>query len=434
MKTKDERRETKINDFFHLDINEFVMFSRIVLLVSVFLLLVSCQEQQKESGVEKEPGLVDVPSVEYSHFDFEEVVDQTKDVFLSDFVESIDYVALETTAEYLIGEKGLSIKPCGEYIFVDQDHMPIGVFDRAGRFVRTIGQVGKGPGEFNFDYLFHPDRHNQTVCIWNANRSSIMVFDWLGDLVREISPEYRMGAFAPLGHGMYLNWSFGQSETADGQFFRVFFHDSTGANIRQVFEPKIELTGRRMFSIIMPHLSPTIGGFLFNSWEQDTIFFADHTGTFEPALTWNLGKYKMPFDPINDYDRYKREKHRYIKDIHACESRENWYLKYYYPIDLKMGVFNKLSGDFYSVANPDTLQKGVFNDIDGGPSFWPFWDNEGGHTFVRVIPSIDFLQYEASQSNHQGPYTNNTARQKYLSMLSRLKEDSNPVVMLVNLR
>jgi len=91
------------------------------------------------------------------HIDMETAIGKSKELHLSALAKSIKYVPLETTTKYMIGENSVKIKPCAEYIFVSEHGKTIGVFDLAGNFIRTIGSIGKGPEEYNFDYNFWPD-------------------------------------------------------------------------------------------------------------------------------------------------------------------------------------------------------------------------------------------------------------------------------------
>jgi hypothetical protein len=75
---------------------------------------------------------------------------------------------------------------------------------------------------------------------------------------------------------------------------------------------------------------------------------------------------------------------------------------------------------------------GVYNDIDGGPSFFPGWDNEKGHSFVRLFNAIDLIDYQ-KESSKSILVKDTVAARKFRSMAAALNENSNPVVMLVEL-
>jgi len=183
-----------------------------------------------------------------------------------------------------------------------------------------------------------------------------------------------------------------------------------------------------------PEISPTRGGLLYNTWEDEAIYRITNDGTYQTALSWSLGNLKMPYIGLNDYARFLREKDRYVLDISARETRNNWFLHFAYKGIQQMAVVNKLTGDQYLVANPDTAQKGVYNDIDGGPSFWPMWDNESDKQFIRLVHAIDLLDNKDARNSSKLPIKNPGQSAVLKRILSGLNENSNPVVMLVTLK
>jgi hypothetical protein len=183
-----------------------------------------------------------------------------------------------------------------------------------------------------------------------------------------------------------------------------------------------------------PLFTPAPDGYLYNTWLDDTIFRMTTEGSLKPALTWSLGSLKMPFSGIRDYQRFLREKDRYVLDISACESEANWYLRFQYRGEMQMAFRSKSGGAEFLVANPDTLHPGVYNDLDGGPSFWPFTDNEAGRIFVKVFNSIDMLALQDSDRPAGLPVRFPEKAQALQRLMSELNENSNPVVMLVTLR
>ncbi len=360
-----------------------------------------------------------------------DLLKQGKKIFLSDIASSIRYIPLETTNKFLIGDKNVHVKPCGEYIFVSEHGKPIGAFDRSGKFIRTIGKIGEGPGEYNFDFIFWPDSTSRNIYVWNAIYSTIMTYSFEGKHLGDIKPETRFGAFVPLGNGKFITWTHIQQER-EGRFFRLFFHDSTGKTTSYVFEPKSEIKFNG--TIMLPLFTPVSGGYLYNTWEEEVIYKIRPDGSFKPALTWVLGNLKLPFDYTSDYHRFKREKANYIIDVNACESPSLWLIKFYHKNQLQMAIYDKATELGYLVSNQDTAQQGIFNDIDGGPSFWPFWDNEGGKTFVRLVNALDMIDYQKTAIRKKVPVKSleQAARLKYL--VSELNENSNPVLMLVDLK
>jgi hypothetical protein len=406
-------------------------------LITVSIVLISsCGPKVSE---EPEKLLIDSQSTVHSatneswKIDFPSNIDRRKDVSLSDIAKNVSYIKMETSSQYLIGEKGLSIKPCGEFIFVGQHDSPIGVFDRKGKFLRTIGKIGKGPEEFNNDYLYYPEEKGQKVVVANAFRSSLMEYSWEGELLGEFKPDVRPFHFAPIDKDIYLVWSGIQQEDSVG-YYRLAFFSSDGIPLRRIYENKIELAIGMRMGFLSPLITPAVEGKLYNSWETNIIYRILPDTLMIPALTWDLGKYEMPFDPMDDFARYDREKHKYVRDINAVEGIDYWYIKYFYKSGLEMGIFSKKTGELFTINNADKEQNGLYNDIDGGPSFWPFWDAEEGGIYYKMIPAVELLSNDAEQLNYSGSPKNPAKAKEFQDLLKSLKETDNPILMRVQLK
>ncbi len=73
------------------------------------------------------------------------------EVKLSEIAKDIEFIQLETTKDCLINDEQSECYIASKYILV-VSRKPVGVmlFDRKGKFIRRIGQVGKGPNEYAF--------------------------------------------------------------------------------------------------------------------------------------------------------------------------------------------------------------------------------------------------------------------------------------------
>ena len=407
-------------------------------LLSAFL-FVACNSSNSSNSDKTDSGasiaestdVIDEPEV--WHVDFANQITNKKDLFLSDIADSLSYILMETTNDYLIGEKGLSVKPCDAYIFIGQHDRPVGVFDRDGKFIRTIGRIGKGPEEFNNDYLFYPEEKGQKIIFANASRKCLTVYSWEGEFIKDIFPEIKPFFFAPVGVDNYLIWTGIQAQDSIG-FYRLAFVNGNGEIVKTVYEDEREYGSGKQIMFMSPLVTPAKEGLLYNSWEEDLIYRILPDTIMRPTIEWDLGKYKMPFNVIDDYDRYNREKHKFVRDINAVEGKNKWYLRYYHTRGLEMAVFDKESNELLTVKNPDLEQNGLFNDLDGGPSFWPFYDTEQGGISYKMIPAIEILSSHSENLNYQGSPKDPEAAKQYQSLIKDLKPTDNPILIKVILK
>ena len=114
----------------------FFTFSTLLTFLTLSLVLNSCQNSGK-------------PQTDLVTLDIISALKNGKEFRLSEMVDSIKYVKLETRPECLISSAS---KVIGEKYIVLLNSQPAQVllFDRSGKFIRPIGKIGKGPGEYTY--------------------------------------------------------------------------------------------------------------------------------------------------------------------------------------------------------------------------------------------------------------------------------------------
>ena len=128
--------------------------------------------------------------------------------FYSILYKGIKTIFLETSESCLIGFIS-KMRVFDEHIFILDSRIAksLFVFNREGRFVRKIGAIGGGPGEFTgiADFTINPD--NKTVYTLDDNRQHINIYDIsTGRYLRSINLEYisaRSRHFEYLGGKLY---------------------------------------------------------------------------------------------------------------------------------------------------------------------------------------------------------------------------------------
>lgn len=95
-------------------------------------------------------------------FDLEKAFSRQSEVPLSKFLNSINYVTLETNPHSIIG-RFAHFEVTDDYIIVRDNSIPkqILLFDRkTGKFIKSIGKYGRGPNEYSrFSYIpYDPDK------------------------------------------------------------------------------------------------------------------------------------------------------------------------------------------------------------------------------------------------------------------------------------
>jgi hypothetical protein len=79
------------------------------------------------------------------------------------------------------------------------------------------------------------------------------------------------------------------------------------------------------------------------------------------------------------------------------------------------------------------LITGLFNDIDGGPKFYPKF-RMGEYRFVMSIDAYDLKRYVESDSFRDAHAKYPEKKKALKELVNSLKEDSNPVLMVVTMK
>ncbi len=160
-------------------IKTFIMqakISRIVLLV--FLSAVMCQCQNKPIGSHAK--IVEVNGNKVIDCNISEVSD-TIEFPLSAIVDKCEIILLETNEESLF-KSVQNIGISENYIAVhSRGRMPIKLFDRKGEFIRNIGTIGRGPGEFNSLYGIQIDEPANKIYLTPFARAQKLIVLSLND-------------------------------------------------------------------------------------------------------------------------------------------------------------------------------------------------------------------------------------------------------------
>jgi hypothetical protein len=102
----------------------------------------------------------------------------------SKLIDSVSYIPLETTQECLIGEIYKLIFTDNFIYICDKKTNSLYQFDINGRFVRKIGQVGQGPGEYIKVCNFDVNKKNGNISIYCEIKQTIFEYDYTGELMK----------------------------------------------------------------------------------------------------------------------------------------------------------------------------------------------------------------------------------------------------------
>lgn len=348
------------------------------------------------------------------------IIDLTKcsddRIKLSEFTSEITYLPLETKDESLINRNARfylydSVIVCCAY------HQILLFNSEDGRFLRSIGEYGKGSLEFS----------NSRDSYKKGNEIIIDAFGWQyplieysvnGTLLQRIKPTYFSSDIYWLEDSMYVLYH-EKNSNSDTIRFQIF--DPFNNIVLHSFYDFRKYIDTNRYTKYRTHFYRYGGDLFVKEFFNDTVFKVTKENLI-PKIVFKSGKYSPPFykkDIINPHDFY------YIHSI--LETNDYIFFQL---------VINKRTYYCYSdkrrnrvvVPNPTYPQNNSFiNDVDNFISFKPTTISDT-NVLVGVIQPYEIKKWfdENEERVFKLP--------RQLLQFKNIDENDNPVLMLVKLK
>ena len=151
-------------------------------------------------------------------------VTEKKTVKLSELVEDFQIIRFENKDEAFF--KAFWMYFSDNYICIRQDGNPIKLFDKSGRYIGNVGNIGQGPGEYNHIYDILLDEKGQSIYVTPIVSDNVLHYDLTGKYIDKL----RFGEKINKGR-MFLS-----SDASILSLVHLCFRDAgdkfTGANVQ----------------------------------------------------------------------------------------------------------------------------------------------------------------------------------------------------------
>ena len=392
-------------------------------------------------------------------------------MLLSDVADDIEIIPLETKEETMFS-RNLHMISCKDGILLcpggGDTTRPIMLFNRQGKFIRYIGLLGQGPEEM----LIHPSIG------YDEKKQEVIVPDLVDLKVYGIDGKFKRRLFKYKEDGEYWYANRDAREIRDYRFvdgyhiFRRMFPVPTvnGAWQIMVLDYKGDLIAKIADPINAQHEDKIAVDLM-------TAMPSTYWEAIAPVMSFYHGVHSILFDANDTLYQLSVSKDRLIprylmktgseaftpKMLHSINQTGDFLNKYIQPRDFLetqdnlflvaekgeysyLCRFNKKTGEVHSIRNKGEVihQKvmgihvrrvdapGFTDDLAGGCSFFP--DHTNDNEWIGVIPAerllteidIDELEKKEVKLPHR--------KQQLINVLRELKEDDNPILMIVKLK
>lgn len=346
--------------------------------------------------------------------DLEKSVNIAKFIPLSTIGNALRYIPLETKYDCLIRRID-QIAFSDSFIFIS-DTRKLLQFKRNGRFVRQIGSIGRGPGEYEVIWDICIDISKEFIYII-AGKGNVVTFDFKGHHIRSFIHPERSEQFLMKDPESFMFYSINLSMPSNDTAYSWYIIDTNGnilSSIRNCLKRNSKFVIRE---------SPL---YLFNETAHfmefgiDTLYYFNNSIKKSYAI-FNLGDFKMNLDP-DPKDKLKQK--FYIYKI--LEDEKNMYLNLQSSFgNIVPGLFCKQTSEVTFLQN-----EGFINDLDGGPDFWPkevFRDS----ILIDYKDAFSLIQCINKKLALDSGKTDKNNSVNFEALKMQLTETSNPVLMIV---
>ncbi|MHC1780735.1 MAG: 6-bladed beta-propeller [Bacteroidales bacterium] len=392
--------------------------------------------------------------------DIESAVGSGQIINLSDIATEIRYIPLETRDSSLMSELPRIIYERG--LFYSVSHYNIVIFDSCGRYMKTIDRRGRGPQEYNAILSAYIDPGTGDISMYAEcpdQKLSVLTYSLESKLLsRHLADSIKMGVpnLFMKKDGNKLLFSYNVSVSDSVQHYATIF-DTSGTVLKRLFKPKMDyykcvyndlsnkindrgfLLDVKAFKRIVPHSFKYKKSTRFFFFENDTIFSLDSSLNYNPLYVFNYGKYKN----IEEFDGKKsRGKHIDLNDGKIIETNNLLMMQFnlrdyaHEPFEivrqssgrstkntLSYAVYDKNRGKLTLMNAPIPAKPGFKEDFESGPPFFPMYISADMYAISLIYPA----KLKAFADSHK-------VSPKLKSIADNLKEEDNPVIVIVKMK
>ena len=390
---------------------------------------------------------------EILRIDLNEAVNRSQ-LNASDFISSIEYVALETSSQCLLGE-AVFASVSENFILTFSYNGSCLLFSRKGQFIRSIGQRGNGPQDYlNNSYYVKIDEKSDRIYLMGMDE--IVAYTIAGKFVKKLNliDFYKKGVLSdrPMHVTHWkenlfcanMNLNSGKEPlrcvifTLEGEVVKtfpnhVFFETEKGRMVRSTLNSDVDiyLYNEQLY---------------FKEILCDTLFRITDQLDFVPEIIFDLPGKKMP---TNMRGYFKTSPPEYmIRGIHEVDNYLFWFGTLQYLYDKKKNQLISFEGDPLlnrEITAPlpggatntrTTSLRGLSNDIDGGLPFAPHHLSHIQNDQQMICIYQSYLLKEKLTDEHFARYKikDPEAHKRLRNLLENLDWEDNPVLMIATFK
>lgn len=374
--------------------------------------------------------------------------------YCSDYFSSIELIPLETKAECLLPVVPFPRIRCKDgFFFMSGESLY--AFDSSGKFLNPIGKKGQGPGEYILPSNFFLNTDRPVVYV--ADLKKILEYDFDGNHIRSIDkPEFDNNLLTNIsyvGDDLFIGDVYNDGEIK----YKYYLFNRDGEIINCFpnhifFNKEKEVTGTRALEAIRIDHQLYLKDYI-----NDTLYVLNDS-KLQPAYVFGLGKYSYPMEYLENFNMdnpFPLNSFRFGSGLGIVGTPKFFFYKIIVPKSLPKPKAKLRNNSLLGELKPDEssvygiydiekkknilldtdkhLQKGFVNDLNGGLPIIPRY-YAGDNIVVDVWNAEDMKEILTEEYFASQEIKDPQAHQKLKEVLKNLREEDNPVVVVVKLK
>lgn len=316
-------------------IKNLIFMKQIYLFILFVLALMSCTNQSNTS--------YEVQDVEFN-LETDGSVNYQR---LSEIVNEVTFIPLKhSTDESLIGYIDKIIVTETYIAIMDESNKILNLYDLEGNYIRRIGKIGQGPGEYIG--LGDFQIYNDTIVVFDAPRRMILAYNMYGDFIFQKELPFQTDIFAVLNEDLWL-WGLSSYNTEQYANSQIVLTDKNFNLLEKYVTYNKDIDHNMKLSYYFVNSN---NEFVYHQGLENEVYVFSQDGTLSECFKFDFGTYNI-----------KRE---YLKDMNKLwESRDSYCYLATTPLVTNkyiLGVLN-ISGELSSFIYDKSTKAFAINSL-----------------------------------------------------------------------
>lgn len=354
---------------------------------------------------------------------------------LSDVCFNYKYVQLETNPECLMGSIRKILVDDDLFFIFDKDNKILLSFHSDGKFYKKYGSIGRGPGEYLdiSDFTINPT-HNE-LYVLDKKAWKIVTYNYESNLLKETPLYYYFMQFEVMDNGYMVQYNglFQNTAVPALDAHRLYISDATQQPLFKAFPYPISLRDKFYYEPVQP----------FQRTEENKIFYNHILSNtiWELCEDQCIARYKITFPEyetlFTDKELETLSNEAYEEKLSHCRAFSSNYLMNNQFLVGELTLKNRFVKQFLYDRKSKHLLYGTFSSEKNNDLFQHFFAGHfdyamGENQLIRVIQPFEVFRIisDSKKYNMEPLYIG----EKEQALLSRIKEEDNPVLVIFDMK